>query len=751
MANTNITAYADDFIATVSRQLGASAPLGDLDRLRLAAQQLKLAADGGAAVDWDTAATEWTQARDALLGQLAGFLTEGLPELPGLDALARAVGWNSGEGLSGSVEVGPFRLGLAPSSLMIRPGSLPPITLGPLRPSGIEASIALPGGGAGMPGGGSLMRLAHGFGGTLSVPIGPVMADAAAVVETLPDGTPSLLAIIGMTFMPPVQLSFGFSLDRIGGIVGANRTSDTDALAQAVRTGAAGNVLFAAAPPASPGALVTEMGRLFPARQGRHLGGPTLHLSWLSMGVGSLMSLDIGVIIEFPSVRITVLGVAKAEIPGMPGLLHLRLDVLGIVDPDQSLVSIDASLVDSHVLGIFSVYGDAALRLNWGSQAYAVVSVGGFFPGFNPEPARLPAMRRAGMSLDLPSPLPMYMRAEGYFAVTTNTIQLGCRIEASISMGLLSAHGFLQVDALVQFRPFYFVAQCAAGFDVGVAGFSFGGVRLDGTVSGPGPFTVRGKLTIETFLFDLSWDETFTFGSGPSDRLTANASLLAAMEEELARPGNMRAQSMHDAAVVLKPGLASSGNLAAVPPAGTLSWSQGRAPLGVAVDRVDGMPLPARQTVVMGNAGAAVKDRFSPGSYCTLTQSEALNRPPFDLLDAGLEPALAPAPSAPMMTDDSKVKVVVVMGEQSHPPLFSGRFDLTIASLLVDASRGPPALSSDKALVTATRETWTHIGTGTGVSFDSATAAHQAAKRWPRMTAAVAYADASAPVDLSGI
>ena len=71
------------------------------------------------------------------------------------------------------------------------------------------------------------------------------------------------------------------------------------------------------------------------------------------------------------------------------------------------------------------------------------------------------------------------VRAEGYFAVTSNSIQFGGRWEIGIELGI-EAHGFLQVDAIVQFRPFHFEARVAAGFDVSAGGFSFASVTLEG-------------------------------------------------------------------------------------------------------------------------------------------------------------------------------------------------------------------------------------------------------------------------------
>ena len=188
------------------------------------------------------------------------------------------------------------------------------------------------------------------------------------------------------------------------------------------------------------------------------------------------------------------------------------------------------------------MYGDGAMRFSWGTTGYLVTTVGGFFPGFNPEPARLPAMRRVGLALDSPVPI-IDIRAEGYFAITSNSLQFGGRLEVGISLGL-SAHGFVQVDAIVQFRPFHFDARVAAGFDVSAGGFSFASVTLSGSICGPGPIVIRGSLSIDVFLFSISWDETFTLGSGPADSLPSPPRLLE-RDRRRAGQGDERPRAEH--------------------------------------------------------------------------------------------------------------------------------------------------------------------------------------------------------------
>jgi hypothetical protein len=754
VAGSEITAYAvelRDWLAS------AGAGVGALNGLTAAAADLaELAgrAPGGLTeAEWVAAKNTWDTARDSFGSTLSRALLGPLADIPGLADLASDVGRIGREGIHGAIDLGPVHLEISSALLVVQPptfaGAAAPsaaVAIGPFQISAIAATMSSPFGGKGLPGGGSLVRLPNGsFGGTLELPLGAVQVSAAAVVALI-DGQPSLLAIMGAAFIPPIQLSFGFSLDRVGGIVGVNRRVNTDALRAATRTGTAGDVLFAVRPPPNALALVIPADQLFPRNRGTHLVGPSLKVAWLSFGPpGSLIGLDLGVIVEIPTGKVAILGVGRIAIPGLPFLLNLRIDVLGLIDPVEQLVSIDASLVDSHVLGVFEVYGDAAARFSWGTTGYVVVTVGGFYPGFNPEPARLPALRRVGLAI---APIPVIdVRAEGYFAVTSNSIQLGGRWEVGISL-IIEAHGFLQVDAIVQFRPFYFKARIAAGFDVSVAGFTFGGVSIEGTISGPGPMVIQGSLSIEVFLFSISWDETFTLGSGPSDTLPTPPSLLDVITAELNKPDNVQTGSIGDPIVVLSPRPGAAG-FAAIPPTGTLRVAQRRAPLGLLIDRVDGRPLAGPQGVKMTNGDGEITDRFSPGTYITLSNAEALNRPPFDVLAAGRTFSPPDPPLSASKIDDPREiqQIVIKNGVPLGALAMARQGDLSAMAALVAAAGKPPALGNAAPLVTATQEVWT--ATGAPGTFASATAAHQ----FVRYQSGVAQpaADAAKPLNLAGV
>ncbi len=755
MSGVSVTDFADEIATVLADMVGPPISFAT-QLLSEAAVGLDSQLQGGPAVTpvtWSAATAKWTNAQRALGSHLQTYLRAGLPSLPGLDELVRDAKWDSPDGLHGELELGPLTLSFASSALIVRPpaeaGVTEPIVLGPFRPNSVAAKLAGVAPGA-ILGGGSLVRLRDGFGGTIQVPLAIASVSAAALLHRLGDGTPSFLGVMGVQFSPPIQLSFGFALDGVGGLVGINRKADIDALGRAVRTGAGGDLLFASGQPDFSAALLNTANTLFPPRSGRHLIGPMLKVSWLSSGAeGSLVGANLAVVMEVPTAKVVLVGMAEVGIPRLPELLHIRLDMTGVVDPPQELVSIDASLVDSRALGAFTLFGDAAVRTSWGSQAYSVLSIGGFYPGYQPEPARLPALRRVGMRIEQPIP-GISIRAEGYLAITTNTVQLGAGLDVRIGAEEFNANGYIAFDALLQFRPFRFEAGARGGCRVSVAGVTVAGVRLDGTLAGPGPLTLHGRMTIETPLDDISWSDTFTISGGSPDVMETQNSLITVVEQELGNAHNIHAEGTSDPDVILKPAPSAK---AAVPPTGSLRFEQGRVPLGVYVDRVDGRPLPGRQRVQLTTAGTEVTASFAPGGYLNLSKSEMLSKPTFDTLPAGI----IPNPTAESGTTDDGFslerevnQIIIFNGEQVEPPIPGITFDLAAIIHLVSARQSPPALGDQNRSVIAKPASWQSVSPGGAVeNHTSATAAFQMAKQHGGF--AVATGELSQPVDLSAV
>ena len=722
----------------------------DVTALSAAATELDDAVTTAAAqpARLEAAITQWRASTDALRDQLVRYLLAQVP-VPDLPLLTPGEGWNAPEGVRLDATMGPLAVHVESPPLQLadpRNAAGPPIIVGPLPPNGVTVHLdAGP-----VTGDGAVVVLPDGISGALAMHLGVVEVAALASLRRV-SGQPSFAAVFSAGFTPGLQFGFGFQLSRLGGLIGINRTIAVAELGSRLRDGSAGEVLFPLDMGDSARRALAGLEAILPPHVGTSVVGPTLRLSWLEVAGAGFCSLDLGILIELPGPqRIVLVGIAKA---GIPPILNLQVDFDGVLDFVQQTLEVNASLVNSGLLGIFKVYGDLAFRLCWGPQAYTVLSIGGFYPGFRPEPASIPPLRRLGFALDVPVP-GITLRAEGYLAVTSNTIQLGGYFEAGIDAAGCGAHGFLAVDAIVQFTPFHIHAEVSAGFEVEVFGFTFGGIRLDGTLDGPGPVVIHGRLTVETFLHDFHFDETFTFGSGGGAPAVPPARAAQVLADHEVRAGTLRAVGGADPDVTSAQRPVPE-HVALVSPTGGVGWQQKRVPLTIPVDRLDGAPLGSTQTVTASvpNQSSSSDDLFAPGQFITLSQSEALNRPAFESLPAGLVSAGGKAIDGPKVSNTTScIEFRKVRGENaSLGP--AGDLALEFPGVLMDmiaARDATPVLATTTALISAGNPVW--VDTGDGSAHPSATAAFQSARTGGNPAAfAVCAADLAAPVALAGL
>lgn len=524
------------------------------------------------------------------------------------------------------------------------------------------------------------------FGGVVYVRVGAFEITAFGLHELTgrpgePNRRTSLILVLGIRFSPGIQLTFGIEISGFGGLIGINRRADTDALRERLTTGAAGNVLFAEDPIRNAPTLLGDLGALFPAEAGSHVFGLTIQLSWLNIAGAKFLRLDLGLIFAFPGPTIILLGSARATVPPIkaaPKLLDLRLDFVGFVDFPRQVVEFDATLISSRALFVFHLTGDVAFRLHWGSPPYLALTLGGFHPRFTPEPAVFPELTRLALTLDSPSP-GLFLRVEAYFAVTSNTVQFGGRAELGYKAGPLNLIGFLSLDALIQFNPFYFELSVSAGVRLRWNSTTLAGVRLEGVISGPGPFVISGKACFEILWFDICAEASITLGPSAPPPPPAVSSVVQALRQELTAPSNLAAVGGEDrqAVVQLRP---TAGPRPVVSPLGSLEWAQHRTPFELRVERFEGSRLPRPQSVVLtSDAGqGAVHDWVSPGSHRELDESEALNAPAFERCAVGLRLGFGMRASAPK----SRTVTVTVI-RLPRPPL-PGVVALLFARLTLD-------------------------------------------------------------------
>jgi hypothetical protein len=679
-----------------------------------------------------------------------------LPPIPGIDSALLQIPASTPltdlsrlrDDLKGRASLGPIDLNVVLPSVAVR-SNVDPVgqILGILPPSGLALAVS-----AGpVHGGGSLSfsdqphwRLAGAFG----ISLGPVSASAFGILER-PGGALSLVLLLGARFTPGIQLGFGFALSGVGGLVGVNRRADTDALRARLGSGAATDALFADDPAANAPAILETLGGIFVAAPGSFIVGPTLQLTWLKLGEIDFMRLDLGIFIEMPGpARILIVGRAFARV-GAPGLdlLHLQLDFSGDLDFQKSLANIRAALVNSQALGIFRATGDAAFVCCWGSPPYQVLSIGGFYPGFNPAPAIVAPLRRMALSNDFDFLPGLNLHFEAYLAVTTNTLQLGGRLNLGISIGL-SAEGHVVLDSIFQFRPFRFDVDVHGELRVGALGRTFAGVDVSGHITGPGPIVLRAAISIDLWLDDFTWSDTFTVGRGGGDT-DEGIDLIPALENSI-DSSSLRARGGEDRLVAITP--AATDDVPLISPLGAIVFSQHSAPLNLRLERFGGrrlrLPTTAKISVEAGHpisVGVIEKVYFAPGTYLDLTVAQALNMQPYDRLDSGFELAF---------TSVSATGVPLEVDYQSYyrgrPGRFAGSmmlFDAGVLGLL-GARRAAADVTDRSALIVARDESWvTHSSAGVTAA-SSATAAHVAVRAG---NADVALPAADTPISLAAV
>lgn len=618
-------------------------------------------------------------------------------------------------------------------------------TGGLVPPSGVGLSLE-----AGpVSGGGFLKALGEReFGGALQLKILGIGAFAYGLYKTLPSGQPSLVALIGIRLpFPGVQIGFGFAIGGFGGLVGLNRRADTDLLRERLAGGSSGDVLFNDNPVENAPRLLGAMQQFFPDEQGVFLIGPTFQINWLS-----LLKLDVGLFIELPGPRkIFIAGSARLVVgPEALALIYLRLDFIGGIDLTKSLIFFDAGLVNSHVLGVFRITGGIALRIAYGSNGYFLFSVGGFHPSFQPGGMELPALARVGTSVTVAL---AWVKLGMYLALTSNTFQLGARVEAGVEIGPISAHGWFGFDALIQFKPFRFVARVDAGFDVEVFGVSLCSVRIEGELSGPGPLVLKAKASVKILFVRVSASVTLELGGGAADAAPPITDLIERLKGELTRPDNLRAEG-DDRSVRLAPQQAPGLKLVA--PVGALVWEQRRAPLDLPLQKLEGVDLdrPHTLTVASGLPGEAPEeDWFGVGSYLKLNDSEALNTSRFARQRSGVRIAAGPMDAGREVDASDKLLISLVKlprrirwAELFITTLYTGAaMTRMLAEHAGDAEPdpGPPA-------VTVTQERWNAHGPGGAVLNAQPLNGAQAFAQ-SRQSGGVALPAAEAPVGLVGV
>ena len=488
------------------------------------------------------------------------------------------------------------------------------------------------------------------YSGTFELQIANLGVSIVGLLKTeLPqdDGYSLLLLITGG--FPPLQLGFGFMLTGMGGLGGLNRGFEKKALGKVIRSGNVNSVLFPENVVANADQIITDLRSIFPARADRHLFGPMLEVEW---GKPAMLTMQVGVLITMPTWKIVLVGNMQLALPDDEvGLVVLNVAVSGVLDLPNEELRVNLSLYDSRVVR-WALSGDAAMRLRYGDNAQFVMSFGGFHPRYTP-PSDFPSLQRMKAFLAPPGGA-LSIQYKGYISVTPNTFQVGASVTMDASAGGASAHGHLSFDALFKFNPFKFVVDFHATLKVQVKGRGLS-LSVDGTFSGPQPFRVKAKISIDLFLFEATVHLNAQIGPTPDgEEALPRATVLPKLANELERPVNWEAQQPDEQSrfVTLRDpnangeGDAPEDEEVLAHPLGTLGVRQQVVPLEMRIEKFGNarpvhsyFEVPSfkvgQENGASAETGKQLREEFAPAKYRKMSDDEKLQAEAFEKMPAG--------------------------------------------------------------------------------------------------------------------
>ncbi len=490
-------------------------------------------------------------------------------------------------------------------------------------------------------GGGYLRRKETEFGGVLDLQFTTIGITAIGLLGTEPF---SLVIVIGVRFAPKIELGFGFTLNGLGGILAIERRLDSAALRKGIREGVVDTLLFPDDPVAAAPKILDKLAAIFPVQPGAFVIGPIAQLGWGSQA--GFVKAKVGIVLCLPDPKLVVLGalevaVPSTEVPDEIKIIQLRAEVFGEFTPDYLLILV--SINSSKIAGI-PITGDLGLFIRWAGEAAFAMSVGGFFPKYK-APAELSDMRRIAVDLSPSGTKWLTIRAEGYFAVTSNTVQFGGAVRLTADLSVASAKAWLSIDALFQWSPrFYFIVIIDAGIEVRAFGKTIAGVTFHGELQGTTPWRIEGRATVEI----LFWDVDVDIGPlewGERDASTGvELSPVAVVSQALAADSAWTTL-MPAGTDTLARLVRDESTTLLVHPLGALELRQQRVPLEVEIDRIGSASVTAKRVNLtnpqVGSVPAAVvahaEDFFPAGHFLKLTQDEQAARPDFERFASGMQ------------------------------------------------------------------------------------------------------------------
>ena len=450
----------------------------------------------------------------------------------------------------------------------------------------------------------------------------------------------SLVALISTSFSPGIPLGMGFSLNGVGGCLGLNRMYDADAVSGGVRSGVFGSVFFVDNVMNHLTEMKTAVKQFFPEKKKQFFLGVLCKICF-----EPVVTCEFGLLIQAPSpTTIGIVGALKVRV-GDTNLIKINVYFFGEIDFDKGL-RFDASIVDSEIVGM-KLEGDMAFRLFWGGPYKGFgLSIGGFHPAYKPEEGLkfAPNMRRLSLSLNYDI---VKIKLETYLAVTSNSFQIGARLDLQVGWKKFGLIGYAGFDALFVFKPFRFSFALEAGVAVMVGSAKLFSVDLALSVEGPAKWRVKGKAYFTVLFIPVKCKFSLAWGKSPKEEKRATIAVWKdILLPELLRDNNWITSSTEqnndgkekdvNAMLTLQPNDTFSFNQSAVPFDYPMDLCNDALPEDYTSFRLKKVSIIADNEEFSLETSCLNND-FAPSLYKELSNEERLSNPSYESVTSGFE------------------------------------------------------------------------------------------------------------------
>lgn len=464
---------------------------------------------------------------------------------------------------------------------------------------------------------------------------------ALGMLDTRIPGDPdawSLLILLAAA-LHDIPVGGGFNLTGGGGIFGHNHTIDTDAIAAGLRTKALDSILFPPDPVAQAPHIFGVWRQTLPTAEGRTIVGLMAQMEWGK----TVSTLELAILLDFKDgslAQIVLLLSLQLHAPtDKTPLIQGRFDAVGRLRFDPTDFLLQGVLVNGKI-GSFPASAGVVLAARGGQDSAYLLSIGGFNPHFTP-PTGIPSVDR--VRLDIGRSNNPRIRFEGYLAVTSQTVQIGARVQLHAAAGPLALDGWFGFDLLADWEHSPQISgEIAAGLSLSFDGSPLMEVNIDLLLEGWDSFHLKGYVSFSLLFLTYSLPIDYRDPAPPAIPAPATVDPLKLVRDALSAAAAWSAPPPSaSAGVALRP---RTGAAIAAHPLGVVSCTQQVVPLGLQVTHVGGQPLAAPAAVditALSLAGAAqadvapVTDQFAAGQFLDLSDAERLSRPSFEPMRSG--------------------------------------------------------------------------------------------------------------------